>query len=213
MPLSDLRAIIGLGESIKFAECTRCHTAMSPGGSECLNCKAPFPENCVIRKITARHVPEENVEAFVSCPGCGRLLRPGVETCTECAAAVTPEYAARSMDDNVTVAQAYNVAARIESFNPGAFIFLALSAGVVVLGAFGSGIPTLTRTPLFFFGEMAFSVWSLVTILRWFRRFGSYESDNAELATARRKVKAALQLWLFVIAVLVSTLAAQLLLR
>jgi len=181
-----LRTIIGLGPSIHLAECVRCHTLMLPGGRECQNCKAAFPENCVPRKITAQDVPDERVEGFISCPGCGRLLRPGTETCPECGAAITREYAAQSIEANVTVTQAYSGAERIESFNPGAFIVIALAAGAYLFGDRAS----LTHAP-FLLLLFVISLWPVLTIMRWFRWFGSYESGDEEFAAARRKVKGA----------------------
>ena len=95
----------------------------------------------------------------------------------------------------MTVAQAYSVAQRIESFNPVAFIVFALAAVTLVFGDRAS----LTRAPylLMFF---ALSLWPVFSIMRWFRWFGSYESDDEEFAAARRKVKGALRLWLAVLA-------------
>jgi RNA polymerase subunit RPABC4/transcription elongation factor Spt4 len=197
------RTMVGLGPSLRLAECVRCHTLMSPGGSECQNCKAAFPENCVIRKITAQDVPDERVEGFISCPGCGRLLRPGTETCPECGAAITREYAAQSIKANVTITQAYSVAERIESFNPVAFIVIALAAGASLFGDRAS----LTHAS-FLLLLFAISLWPVLTIMRWFRWFGSYESDDEEFAAARRKVKGARRLWLAVLTAQVVGFAA-----
>jgi RNA polymerase subunit RPABC4/transcription elongation factor Spt4 len=205
---SKFRTMLGLGPSLSLAECVRCHALTFPGRGECQKCKAAFPGNCVLRKIAARDVPEERVEGFVSCPGCGRLLSPGAAACPECGAAVTREYAARSVEANVTVAQAYGVAQRIESFNPAAFIVLALAAGIHVFGDRASS----TRIPylLLFF---ALCLWPVFDIRRWFRWFGSYESGDEEFAAGRRKVKGALRLWLAVLAAQAAGLVASWLLR
>lgn len=201
------RTALGFGPSMLLAECTQCQTVMAPGGRECLNCKAAFPENSVIRKLTARDAPREDVEGFVSCPGCGRLLRPGVETCPECGADVTREYAARSVEANVAVGQAYGVAQRIGSFNPAAFVVLALSALIVGSAVFDPASPGLIPAPVYVVGLLALCAWQLFTITRWFRWFGSYESSDEEFAAARHKVEGALRLWLAVLGALVVGLA------
>jgi len=202
------RTMIGLGPSLHLTECARCHTVMLPGGSECQNCQAPFPENSVSRTVTAQDVPEESVEAFVSCPGCGRLLDPGAGACPECGTAVTREYAARSLEANVTVAQAYAVAVRLESFNPAAFIVLALAAGVHVFGDRDSSTHVPSLIMLF-----AVTLWPVFSVMRWFRWFGSHESGDEEFATARRKAEGARRLWLAVLAAQGVGLVASWLLR
>jgi uncharacterized OB-fold protein len=202
------RTMIGLGPSIYLAKCVRCHTVALPGGSRCQNCKAAFPQNRVMRKVTARDVPEERVEGFVSCPACGRLLSPHAGTCPECGATVTREYAARSLRANVTVTQAYSVAQRIESYNPAAFVVLALAAFAHVFGVRAS----FNHVP-FLLLLFVLSLWPVFSAMRWFRWFGSYGSADEEFAAARRKVVGALRLWLVVLAAQGVGLVASWLLR
>lgn len=74
-------------------------------------------------------------------------------------------------------------------------IALALSAGIVVYtDVFG-----LKPFGWFLLVPLAIPLKSLLTIGRWFRRFGSYESDDEEFGAARLKVKGALWRWLAVL--------------
>ena len=186
-----LKRIFGM----RVVECLQCHRISLPGASECPHCKASLARNSVVRRIKLQN-PDDMVHASVSCPGCGRLLKMGTETCPECGTYIWREYAARSVKANVTVAQAYNSAQRIEGFKPGFWLMLAFSAGThVYLYAFGlMTFRWLLLVPL------AISTLSLLEIMRWFRRFGGFESDDENFATARHKVKSALRLLLFIIA-------------
>jgi len=96
----------------------------------------------------------------------------------------------------VIVTQAYVLAHRIESFNPFLWLTLALAAGLHFLA--GALQPMPFRALLFL--PLIYSLLMLLTIRRWFRQFGGYESDDEEFSAARRKVKGALQLLLGVIA-------------
>jgi hypothetical protein len=135
----------------------------------------------------------------ISCAGCGRLLKLGTEACPECGAFIWREYAARSVAANATVSQAYVKAQRIESFKPASLMALATSGLVVYVDLF-----LLLPFRWFLLSPLAMSLGSLLTIGRWFRRFGSYESNDEEFAAAHRKVKGALWCWLAVLVVQVS---------
>lgn len=188
--------------SIRFVECTQCHRLTTPGGRECPHCKASFPKNSVVHKFTFQDT-DEMVEAFISCPGCSQLLDLDKRTCPACGTTITDGYAARSVEANVTVAQAYVLAQRIESFNPGIWLMLALAAGTHVwAGAIG-----LTPLRWFLLLPLACCILAFLTIMRWFRRFGSYESDDEEFAAARHKVKGSFRLLIGVVAAQVIGLA------
>jgi len=116
----------------------------------------------------------------------------GTETCPECGTFIGREHAARSIKANVTIAQAYVSAQRIEGFKPAFWIMLALSAGI---HAFGSMF-----FRWFLLLPLACTTLCLLEIIRWFRRFGGYGSDDENFATARHKVKSTLRLLLVIIA-------------
>ncbi len=183
---------------MRFVECLRCHKLSLPGGRECPHCKASFPKNCRNHKISAPD-PDDLVHLSISCAGCGRRLKLGTEKCPECGAFIWREYAARSVAMNATVSQAYVKAQRIESFKPASLMALATSGLVVYVDLF-----LLIPFRWFLLSPLAMSLGSLLTIGRWFHRFGSYESNDEEFATARRTVKGALWRWLAVLVVQVS---------
>jgi len=176
---------------MRVVECLQCHRITLPGASECPHCKASLARNSVVRRIKLQN-PDEMVHASVSCPGCSRLLKMGTETCPECGTFIGREHAARSIKANVTIAQAYVSAQRIEGFKPAFWIMLALSAGI---HAFGSMF-----FRWFLLLPLACTTLCLLEIIRWFRRFGGYGSDDENFATARHKVKSTLRLLLVIIA-------------
>lgn len=188
---------------MRMVECLQCHRLSLPGARECPHCKASLARNSVVRRIKLQN-PHEMVHASVSCPGCSRLLKMGTETCPECGTFIGREYAARSVKANVTRAQAYLQAQRIEGLKPAFWFMLAVSASIhVCLYAFG-----LVSLRWFLLLPLACSVLWLLEIRRWFRRFGGYESDDEEFAAARQKVKSTLPLLLGIIAVQVIDLTA-----
>jgi RNA polymerase subunit RPABC4/transcription elongation factor Spt4 len=180
---------------MRVVECLQCHRITLPGDRECPHCKASLAKNSVVHRIRLQN-PDEMVHASVSCPRCSRLLKTDTETCPECGTFIWREYADRSIKANVTVGQAYVQAQHIESLKAGAWLMLALAAGLhVAAGTLG---PVSFRT--FLLLPLACSMLSLLTVRRWFRRFGGYESDHEDFAAARDKVKGTLRLLLGVVA-------------
>jgi uncharacterized OB-fold protein len=202
-----LKMKLGLGPDILVVECARCGAKSWPSSRECGGCGAALPEERKVVKLEmpSRSTPDDFiegwVEAFAKCPGCGRMLKSGARTCPECGTVITSEYAAESISTQVKIAQAYSLAGRVESFNPLAFLLVALSAGVVLLGLH----------PLYSALLPVASLWFLHQVRRWFRWFGSEQLDDEEFTAARRKVKGALRLWLATLAVQAVILTARLL--
>src|SRR5688572_32014498 len=66
-------------------------------------------------------------EVFITCPGCGRSLKPETEKCPECSAIIEREYRGQSIEANVTISQASINADKIETFNPGVVMVIMVS--------------------------------------------------------------------------------------
>ena len=186
--------------SVRTAECTQCHAVSSPRKGQCPFCKASFPQNYVIRKFTALDIPEDMVEVFVTCPGCGRSLKPPTEKCPECGATIKREHASQSIEANVKIGQAYVNAQKIEVFNPGTVITLVLSVAITAYAYFFD----LPHAAWFLLIPFTMTTVTLLIIRQWFRWFGSYKSDHEDFVAARRKVKDALRHWLAVLVAQVS---------
>lgn len=122
--------------SLRIAECTQCKAVSSPGQRQCPFCKASFPENCVIRKWTALDIPEDMVEVFVTCPGCGRSLKPETEKCPECGTSIGREYASQSLKASVDIGQAYVNAEKIETTNPAAIMTAVMTVTITACAYF-----------------------------------------------------------------------------
>lgn len=188
--------LLGFPPSLRVAECTHCHMLTSPRFRECPRCKASFPQNFVIRKMQFQDAPDERVETFVSCPGCGRQLGSLINQCPECNAIIAREYASQNMLANANVSQAFVTAQKLDSQKPFALFILLASAGAAVyVYLFG---PTLGW---FLLIPFAGCILELLRIKQWFRWFGSVQSDNEDFVAAREKVKGALWRWLTVLAV------------
>lgn len=197
---SKLKILLGFMPSVRVAECTQCHMVSSPQQRQCPSCKASFPQNCVIRKWTASDIPEDMVEAFVTCPECARSLKPGTARCPECGAIITREYASQSIKASVEIGQAYVNAEKIETFNPAVVITLVVSVAITACAYFFD----LPHAGWFLLIPFTMSTATLLIIRQWFRWFGSYKSDHEDFVTARRIVKHALRRWLAVLAAQVS---------
>src|SRR5918992_4282271 len=130
MLFTELTLLLYSMPAVRFAVCTQCRTCTSLRERQCRNCQASFPENCVIRRFRAPDIPEESVEAFVTCPRCERPLDLLAESCPKCGATITREYAGQSVYENVAVGEAYLTALKTDSIKPAAIISLSASVAV-----------------------------------------------------------------------------------
>ena len=196
MFLSDLKILLGFMPSVRMAECTQCQGCSSPQQRQCPFCNASFPENCVIRKFTALDIPEDMVEVFITCPGCGRSLKPETEKCPECSAVIEREYRSQSIEANVTISQASINAEKIETANPGVVIVIMVSVAVTACAIFFDQ----PHVAWFLLLPLIMSTITLLKIRQWFRWFASYQFDHEDFVTARGKVKHAYRSWLAALA-------------
>ena len=192
--------LLGFMPSIRTAECTQCRAVSSPRQRQCPFCKASFPENCVIRKWTASDIPEDRVEVYVTCPGCGRSLKPETEKCPECGTTIGREYASESLKASVDIGQAYVNAEKIETTNPAAIMTPVMTIAIIAFAYFYD-LPHVAWLLLIPFAMLTLT---LLKIRQWFRWFGSYKYDHEDFVTARRKVNDTLRRWRAVLAAQVS---------
>ena len=186
--------MIGFGRSIRVAQCLVCLRLNHSNANECEHCHAVFPEQRTIRKFKLPRA-DELVEPFIWCPACQRTLKSGAVSCPECGERITRQHARSSIVANVTVTQSCIAAEHIQSFNPAAFIMLAVTVYVLITAHL-----TETSTYLFVLAvPLAVSVISVFSIVRWFRRFPADEFREGDSISARRKVTHALWLWLVVL--------------
>lgn len=124
------------------------------------------------------------VHPFVECPGCKRLIAPGIECCPHCREPINAEYA--------------RVSAAIVVFNTAACssantIKTGEYAAVIVLVATLFGI--LFVAPGMAIGNLLTSVVSIAAIVVWFRRFGRFKFGDGEYDKAKRDLRISLILW------------------
>ena len=132
---------------------------------------------------------EPEITLTGECHTCGEPIIYGREHCLNCGIEIDHDELAPSVINHFVITQACSAANSIRTFDVAVFIFL----GHAILRAV---IQSILNYPLWIdILASAFWVLPVLTITRWFRRHGNWDSQDQDYLFARKEMKSALWLW------------------
>ncbi len=120
----------------------------------------------------------------ITCPACGETLLYGVKSCRFCQHAINPVYAKKSVAAQAILTQAIKSANTIRTLRNLLYLQLGLT------------IVAFLWDPSYLYVVLIVSIINLFGPIRWLRKYGRGDLDNAEIVKAQKDMKIELYFWL-----------------